>query len=128
MNIKDINKQYEDIKGFEYHNGIIIDKASKELIEAHIEVTDKSLNPWKTVHGGLIFGLADEILGLLCYMNGNKSVTIDANINYLKPCKGNIKGIGKIIKTGKTINVCKAEIYNEKNELAAIATMNYYNM
>ena len=128
MNIKDINKQYEDIKGFEYNNGIIIDKASKELIEAHIEVTDKSLNPWKTVHGGLIFGLADEILGLLCYKNGNKAVTIDDNINYLKPCKGNIKGIGKLIKNGKSINVCKAEIYNEKDELAAIATMNYYNM
>ena len=65
-------------------------------------------------------------MGTLCYATGTKGVTIDSNISYLKPCKGDkIRCIATVVKVGKTIGVYKAEIYNNKNELSAIATANY---
>lgn len=128
MTEKEINKEFERINDFNYHNGIIIDKISKEQVEAHVDAKKESLNIWGILHGGLIFGLADIAIGVLCYVNGHESVTIDSNVNYLKPLKKYAKAVATIIKQGKTISLYKADIFNEKDELCATVTMNYYNM
>ena len=47
---------------------------------------------------------------------------------YLKPIKKYAKAVATIIKQGKTITLYKADIFNEKDELCATVTMNYYNM
>ena len=128
MTEKEINKEFERINDFNYHNGIIIDKISKEQVEAHVDAKKESLNIWGILHGGLIFGLADIAIGVLCYANGHESVTIDSNVNYLKPIKKYAKAVATIIKQGKTISLYKADIFNENEELCATVTMNYYNM
>lgn len=128
MTEKEINKEFERVNDFSYHNGIVIDKVSKERVEAHVDVKKESLNIWGILHGGLIFGLADNAIGVLCYANGHESVTIDSNVNYLKPIKKYAKAIATVIKQGKTISLYKADIFNEKEELCATITMNYYNM
>ena len=128
MNAKEINEKYEEINGFDFNNGIVIDIVDKEKVEAHIDVSEKSMNPWKIVHGGLLFSLADTAAGLLSFANGHESVTVDSNINFLKPCTKYAKCVAIKVKTGKTISLYKVEIYNEKDELLAVANMNYYNM
>ena len=128
MKPNDINDKFKEINDFNYHNGIIIDKKDKEEVVAHVDAKDYSLNTWGIIHGGLIFGLADIAIGVLCYINGHESVTVDANINYLKPLKKYAKAVATKIKVGKTICLYKADIFNEKEELCATVTMNYYNM
>jgi acyl-CoA thioesterase len=128
MTVKEINEKYKEINGYDYNNGIVIDVVDKEKVEAHIDVSEKSLNPWKIVHGGLLFSLADTAAGLLSFANGHESVTVDSNINYLKPCTKYAKCVATKVKTGKTISLYKVEIYNEKDGLLAVANMNYYNM
>ena len=128
MTVKEINDKYKEINGFDYNNGIIIDKVDKDEVVAHIDATEKSNNPWGIVHGGLIFGLADTTAGILCYANGHEAVTIDANINYLKPVKTYLKAVASIIKSGKTINLYRVDVFNEKEELCATVTYNYYTM
>ena len=128
MTAKEVNDKYKEINGFDYNNGVVIDKVSKDEVISHIDATNTSLNVWGIVHGGLIFGLADTTAGILCYANGHESVTIDANINYLKPVKNYLKAVATIIKPGKTINLYKVDIYNEKEELCATVTFNFYNM
>ena len=128
MDIKEINANFKKINGFDYNNDIVIDEVSEDLVVAHVDATEKSLNPWGIVHGGIIFGLADIATGVLCYANKQKGVTIDGNINYLKPCKEKVIAKATKIKVGKTIGAYKVDIYNEKNELAAIMTSNYFNM
>ena len=128
MNVKEINEKYKEINGYDYNNGIIVDKVEKDEVIVHVDTTEKSMNPWKIVHGGLLFSLADTACGILCFINGHESVTVDSNINFLKPCVKYAKAIATKVKIGKTINLCKVEIYNEKDELIAVASMNYYNM
>ncbi len=127
MNVKEINENYKKVNGFDYNNKIIIDKATTEEVIAHIDADETLYNPWKIVHGGAIFGLADTAIGVLCYANGNEGVTIEANINYLKPCKEYVKAVATKVKVGKTISLYKADIFNEDDELSATVTMNYYN-
>ena len=128
MTTEEINEKYKEINGFDYNNGIIIDKVDKDEVVAHIDASNKSNNPWGIVHGGLIFGLADTAAGILCYVNGHEAVTIDANINYLKPIKKYAKAVSTKIKTGNTISLYKTDVFNEKDELCATVTFNYFNM
>lgn len=128
MTVKEINDKYKEINGFDFNNGIVVDKVDKDEVIAHVDAKDKSNNPWGIVHGGLIFGLADTTAGILCFANGHEAVTIDANINYLKPLKKYVKSVATKIKTGKTINLYKVDVFNEKDELCATVTFNYYNM
>ena len=128
MKAEDFNENYKKIEGFDYINGITIDEVSKEEVIAHVDLDKKSYNPWNIAHGGLVFGLADTAIGVLCYANGFKGMTIEANINYLKPNSEYVKAVASIVKQGKTISLYKADIYNEKDELSATVTMNYYNM
>ena len=128
MNAKDFNDKFKEINGYDYHNNIVIDSTTADEVVAHIDLTEISYNPWQIAHGGLLFGLADISIGVLCFMNNIEGVTINADINYLKPCKKYVKAIAKKIKMGKTICVFNAELFNENDELAAIVTMNYFNM
>ncbi len=128
MTEKEINEEFKKNNDYNFHNGIIIDKVSKEEVVAHVDAKDYSLNTWKIMHGGLIFGLADIAIGVLCFANGHECVTIDSNINYLRPIKKYAKAVATCIKKGQTISLFKADIFNEKEELCATVTMNYYNM
>ena len=51
-------------------------------------ITEKSLNNLGVAHGGFIFGLADTAAGIAAMTNGGNVVTVDSNISYFKPAKG----------------------------------------
>ncbi len=55
----------------------------KELV-LEMEIQERHLNPWKIVHGGVLFSLADTAAGCLPIMQGKKVVTLSSHISYLK--------------------------------------------
>ena len=120
---ENIIKYFNKFEGFIKHNNIYLDSLDEDKAVLYAKITEDSLNPGEIVHGGLLFGLSDTAMGALCYLTGKKVVTVNSSINYLKPCVGEkIKCIATPIKTGKSIGVYKAEIYNEDDELAAVVT------
>jgi acyl-CoA thioesterase len=87
------------------------------------------LNNLKIAHGGYIFGLADTAAGIAAMTNGGNVVTVNSNINYISPAKGNkIKAIASSIKNGKIISVYEVKIYDEKDKLISTATISFYNI
>ena len=123
---ENIIKYFDKVKGFNKHNNFHIEELTDDKVILYADIDENSMNPNNTVHGGLIFALCDTAMGTLCYATGTKGVTVDSNISYLKPCTGKkLKCVAIPVKIGKTIGVYKAEIYNEKDELAAISTANY---
>lgn len=126
LNKENIINNFDKYDGFIKHNNIHIETIDDDRAVLYVDIDKNSLNPNDTVHGGLLFGLADTAMGTLCFSTGKRGVTIDSNISYLKPCKGNIvKCIATPVRIGKTISVYKAEIYNSDNELSAIVTANF---
>ena len=126
---ENIIKKFDTTGGFITHNNIHIESIEDNKITLYANIDKNSLNPYDIVHGGLIFGLADTAMGTLCLLNGRKGVTVDTNICYLKPCKGNIlRCVATPVREGSTIGVYKAEIYNSDNDLAAILTANFIYM
>ncbi len=96
-------------------------------IETHIE--KKHMNPFNIVHGGVLFSIGDTAMGVAIRTMNLSSVTIDCQINYLKPAnKGDIIiGKGQVVKVGRKIIVAQSEILNSKGQKLAILTGTFYN-
>ena len=92
-------------------------------------ITENSLNPYNTVHGGYIFGLADTAGGTIARINGGSPVTSSASITFLHKGKGSkLIAKAKSIKRGKTLTICEVEIFDEENILVAKVILEYFNL
>ncbi len=124
---KEIINYIENNRGFIKHNNIHIEELEKNYAKCYVELTEDSLNPSGIAHGGLLFGLADSAMGIAARTNGKNVVTINAQIDYLKPGKGKrITCIAEPLKVGKTTAVYRANIYTEKDVLAASVTGTFF--
>ena len=124
---ENIIKYFDKLPGFSNHNNMKIKELTDEKAVLYIEMDENSYNPSNIAHGGLVYGLADQAMGTMAYATGRPVVTIDSNINFLKPCAGKkMTCVATPVKVGKTIGFYQAEVYNEKEELAATATGTYF--
>lgn len=121
----------KDIKGFIGNNNYNVIKVEEGYCELEGVISETSYNNMNIVHGGYIFGLADTAAGIAALSNVFGSdvniVTVDANINYFKPAKGErLVAKASVIKPGKTISVIEVEIYNDNNDMVAKSSMTFY--
>lgn len=119
----------KDKKGFIGNNNYNVIKVEENYCELEGVLTETSLNNLNIAHGGYIFGLADTAAGIAAMTNGSNVVTVDSNISYFKPAKGDrIVAIAKALKVGKTISVYEVLINDENDDLVAKASMTYFNI
>lgn len=127
INIDEINKLFVEQKGFISNNNIRVEEVKENYAKLSSTIEEKSLNPYGIVHGGLLFGLADTAMGIAAKTTGKSAVTINSQIDYLKPGKGSkLIAIAEALKVGKTISVYKCNVYDENNELISSVTGTFY--
>ncbi len=116
-----------DDKGFVNNNGYTVIKVEEHYCEMEALITDTSKNPFGIAHGGFIFGLADTAAGIAAMTDERTALTVNSNIDYLKPGKGD-KFIAKAtaIKSGKSISVVEVLIYDSDLELISKASVTYF--
>ena len=120
-------KTINETPGFIKHNNYKIEEETTKYCKMSVELTENSINPNQTAHGGLMFGLADTTMGVLARTTGRNVTTINAQIDYLKPGKGNkITCIAEPLKVGKSTAVYRANIYNEEETLISTVTGTYF--
>jgi uncharacterized protein (TIGR00369 family) len=76
------------------------------------------------VHGGIIGMIADTACGYAAYSLMPKSaslVTVEYKINILAPARGSLVARAKVVKSGRTLTVARAEVYAEDG--THVATM-----
>ena len=129
--MKDLTKIAKDIldkdNGFVKCNNYNVIKVEEHYCEMEAVINDSSKNPFGIAHGGFIFGLADTAAGIAAMTDERTAVTINSNIDYLKPGKGD-KLIAKAnaIKSGKSISVIEVLIYDSDLELISKASVTYF--
>ncbi|HAB67097.1 MAG TPA: hypothetical protein DCE23_06995 [Firmicutes bacterium] len=124
---KGIIDYVENTDGFIKYNNMHIEELKDNYAKMYVDITKDSLNPSNIAHGGLIFGLADSVMGMAARTNNHNVVTINSSIEYLKPGKGSrLTAETEVLKVGKTTAVYRANIYTDKNVLCAIATATYF--
>lgn len=98
------------------------------LIEADFEVRKEMTNPFGSLHGGMASLIIDEIMGgaVFSLANGKQYVTVNLVVDYLSGANENeiIHAKAWVVRNGKSIANCSAEIRNSKGVLIAKATSN----
>lgn len=88
----------------------------------------KHMNPIGSVHGGVLFTMADTVGGAAATSRGRYVTTVSGNMNYLRPamnCKC-IVGESREVKIGKNMCVYEVMITDDTGKEIALATMTYY--
>lgn len=113
--------------GFMPYNGLYIVEAKENYVKIGVDITEKSLNPFGIVHGGLIYTLADSAMGIALATTGRSGVTLNSTIDYLTPGKGKkLFADTEIVKDGKSIVVFRVNIKDENDTLVSVASGTYY--
>ena len=95
-----------------------------------MQVQEGFLNPNDSVHGGVIFTLADVAAGFAAHSYGMRCATMDSTISYLAPAiqSKTLYGEAKEIKRGKTVLVYDVWVTDDTKQLIAKSTITYFNL
>ena len=122
---------FEDLdrmKGFSSFAGVEVLSSGGGLAEGRIKIKEQHMNPINTVHGGVMFTLADHIAGVACASTGALGTTMRSSIEYLNPAFGpeEIVAKAKPVKLGKSICIYDVDITDEKGTMIARASFSYF--
>ena len=116
---------------FMLHNRIRAVALSEDRAEVRAEITEDSLNAMQTVHGGLMFVMAEIAAGLVTRNDGRKYVTLDSSFRFLRgsSAKKQFRVLAQITKRGKTVCFTKAEVVEtDTGKLLAEGEFTFYCM
>lgn len=103
-------------------------EVERGAVKVAFEVRPEMTNPMGILHGGVIAGVLDDILGMaaLTLNNTHFFTTINLSTDYLASAKVGEKVIAqsKIVRNGKQVIHAEGELWSENGKLLAKATTN----
>ena len=96
-------------------------------VEAAFEASAELLaNPMKQIQGGYLCAMLDEVMSVACMVaSGMTSVapTAEMKTSFFRPAMpGALRGVGRVVRWGKTIAFTEGELYDAEDRLVAKAT------
>lgn len=114
--------------GFNKAVGVVMTEISEGYAKAEIEIGPQHINPIGSVHGGVLFTIADITAGAAATSRGRYMTTMSSNMNFLRPainCK-KLYGETREIKLGKQVCVYQVTITDDAAREIAIATVTFH--
>lgn len=107
--------------------GVKVTVATRERIEATLDVTPEHCTIPATLHGGAIMAFADNLGGIGAFLNmpeGSLTTTIESKTNFLRaiPVGQTARAVTTPVKLGRTVQVWKTDVFDGAGKLAAIVT------
>lgn len=114
--------------GFMNQIGFVTTEVKELYAKGEILLTSMHGNPIGSVHGGVLFAMADTVGGIAATSIGSYCTTVSGSINYLNPAINCEKLIGEAtpIKVGHNLAVIQVMIRDEKGTDIACAMMTYH--
>ena len=105
---------------------VAVSQAEKMVEVAFDAKAELLLNPMKQIQGGYLCAMLDEAMSVACMVaSGMTHVapTLEMKTSFLRPAMpGQIKGIGRVVKWGRSIAFTEGELYDSEGRLLAKAT------
>jgi uncharacterized protein (TIGR00369 family) len=83
-------------------------------------------NPMKQVQGGYLCAMLDECMSVACMVASKMTAvapTAEMKTSFFRPAvPGPLKGVGRVVRWGRTIAFTEGEIYDSEGRLLAKAT------
>ena len=116
--------------GFTKEMGMAVTEVSDGYARVEMEMDERFANPIGSIHGGVIFALADTAGGVAATSKGSFVTTVTGDINYLNPAINVKKLIAttRELKAGKNVLVYDVTVTDEKERVIAESRMTYYSL
>jgi uncharacterized protein (TIGR00369 family) len=83
-------------------------------------------NPMKQVQGGYLCAMLDECMSVACMVASGMTCvapTAEMKTSFFRPAApGPLRGVGRVVRWGKTLAFTEGELYDEQGRLLAKAT------
>jgi len=87
---------------------------------------DLMLNPMKQIQGGYLCAMLDECMSVACMVaSGMTHVapTAEMKTSFFRPARpGPLRGVGRVVRWGRTLAFTEGEIFDAEGRLLAKAT------
>lgn len=132
FNIEELVGNPDCVDEYSKRMGMVFTELGNGGATALLTIQDWQVNPLGSVHGGVLFSLADITAGTAAVANGVKVTTLDAQMSFLAPAllsrTKTLTATSKIIKAGKTVQVIEVEIKDEEKRLISKASYTFFVM
>ena len=110
--------------------GLRFVKMEKGFSRTEINITGSHLNPYESLHGGVVYSLADTGMGgalSTCLEDDERCSTIEIKINYFKSTRsGGLICDTRVIQKGKNIAFLESSVKDNDDRLMAMASGTFY--
>jgi uncharacterized protein (TIGR00369 family) len=105
---------------------LAVSQAERSVEVAFDARADLLLNPMKQIQGGYLCAMLDECMSVACMVaSGMTHVapTAEMKTSFFRPAMpGPLRGVGRVVKWGRTLAFTEGEIYDAEGRLLAKAT------
>jgi 1,4-dihydroxy-2-naphthoyl-CoA hydrolase len=113
-----------NLGGFNNALGLQFTKAAMDEYVAEIEITDKHLQPYGLVHGGVYAGMIETLCStgaaLAVWGENKNTVGLENNTSFLKAVRGgSLRCTARPLVLGNRSHVWEADIHDDQGRLVA---------
>jgi uncharacterized protein (TIGR00369 family) len=97
-------------------------------VEAHFTARSDFANPMRQIQGGYLCAMLDDVMSVACMVaSGMTHVapTLEMKTSFLRPAPADdskLRGVGKVVKWGRTIAFTEGELWGADGKLIAKAS------
>ncbi len=99
---------------------------AERSVEVAFEASERFTNPMRQIQGGFLCVMLDECMSVACLVASGMTCvapTLEMKTSFLRSARpGPIRGIGRVVKWGRTIAFTEGELYDGDGRLLAKAT------
>lgn len=119
-----------NFKGATQYLGIEVTEVSRGRAKGQIVIQEHHSNPIGSVHGGIIFALADTVGGAAAWTHGNTVTTANGTVHFLNAAINAKKIVAEAVelKAGKKLLVYEVYVRDGQGKLLSKMTMEYFNL
>lgn len=123
MDYEHFREYFNNNDVYSANNGMKILKMEEGYAEAELDYNPGHHNFMGTLHGGALSTLADITAGISIISFGKLVVTLNSNINYVRPAKqGKIKAVATAVHRSRQIGSSEVRIYDEDDTLVCFCS------
>jgi uncharacterized protein (TIGR00369 family) len=105
---------------------LAVDQANRSVEVAFEASAERLCNPMGQIQGGFLCAMLDECMSVACMVASSMTCvapTLEMKTSFLRPAlPGPLRGVGRVIKWGRTIAFTEGELYDAEGRILAKAT------
>ncbi|MBE6995264.1 MAG: PaaI family thioesterase [Ruminococcaceae bacterium] len=120
-------RELQSANGFAKHNFIEGEAVSPDEAVFTLEIRPESRNPYGVVHGGALYGLADNAAGFAAHTDGRFYVTQTGSLHFLRAqTEGTVRAHARVRHRGRTTCLISVDILGEGDKLLATGEYTFF--